>query len=122
MRFNVLKLTCAFRFNLEEHDRDLEKIRRAIRRPFYAGQHCARTVAFIVRTPETAAELMQRMAPSLPNDRMINAWCETASADVLPSLVRSIHLSPESGKPTENSGSFSSPKTCAMRSGGMLFE
>ena len=67
----------------ERSEKNVGNIRRALRRPSYPAQHCARTIAFIVRTFERPDELMERLRETLGTDRIIGAWCETAARDVV---------------------------------------
>lgn len=45
--------------------------------------HAKRSVAFVVETEETSAQLVERLRPVLVNERFRNYWCLSPGIDVI---------------------------------------
>lgn len=80
---SVRLLVVATKFDIEDHARDIFTIARAIKRYCKPVMHCKRSIAFVIETEETSAELMNRLMPVLKNDRLLNAWCMIPGPDIV---------------------------------------
>lgn len=83
-RSTVLLLRVAFSIEIKNSPHTAKQIGLGIGRPFKACMHSPRALAFVIATKETAAELMDRLRPTLEASSLVeDYWCHTAAKDVV---------------------------------------
>ena len=77
-------LRVEFISDLEESNKFIGQIIRAIQRPLWKGMHGRRTIAFVLVTHETGVELIRRLRPSLDSISYVDKyWLHVAPPAVL---------------------------------------
>lgn len=82
---NVLILQLLTNYDSDQCERQIQAVHRAISRPFKRAMHGRHNIAFVVKTPETSKELVERLADPLAAT-CFEAWfCQTAARDIVSS-------------------------------------
>jgi hypothetical protein len=79
----VLTLQLLLKYDADLCKNEISAIHRAIRQPFQRAMHSPRTIAFVVKTPETSQQLVDRLGAQLEALCFENWYCQTAGPDIV---------------------------------------